>query len=113
MASRGPGTIALPATLVVSAVNVAAELIRRCHAAGQPVPAGVMSTLYALHRAIAERGNTIGATTIGTVHWETTTEAAARSGIPERTIRHRAAAGRIPGARKVGQRWVIPSTATQ
>lgn len=102
----------LPEAVVHSAAQITAELIRRHRTNGEPIPRRLVNTLNALTHAIAEGGNTVGTTTPTTVHWETTTQAAARSGIPQRTIRHRAAAGRIPGARKVGHEWAIPSSAT-
>jgi len=107
-----PDVITLPAALVISAGHCAAELIRRCHAAGQPVPAGVLATMNALTAAIAVRGNDIGQCTTPHMYWMTAAELSQRSGIPERTIRYRAANGHIPGARKVGQQWAIPSTET-
>ncbi len=111
MASPPDGMIALPAALVVSAGHVAAELIRRCHTAGQPVPAGVLSTMNALTEAIAVGGNNIGHITSQETPWMSIAEFANATGIPRRTIRYRAAAGLIAGAQKVGREWVIPSTA--
>lgn len=98
----------LPRDVVVSAAHIAAELIRRCHTAGQPIPAGVLPTLNALAKAIADPGNNIGPHDTDTQHWESVAEHAAVTGQPERTVRHHCATGRIH-AEKVGSRWVIPS----
>lgn len=97
----------LPAAVVISAAHIAAELVRRCHIAGQPVPAGVLTTLNALTRAIAVPGNGIGPDETDPARWESVAEHAAATGLPERTIRHRCANGRIR-AEKVGNQWVIP-----
>jgi hypothetical protein len=100
--------IVLDRAVVVSAAYVAAELVRRCHTAGQPVPAGVMTTLNALTHAIADSGNNIRPDDTDTPRWESVAEHAAVTGLPERTVRHGCATGRIQ-AEKVGSRWVIPS----
>lgn len=97
----------LPDAVVISAAHIAAELVRRCHIGGQPVPAGVLTTLNALTHAIAAPGNGIGPADSGTTRWESVAEHAAATGLPERTIRHRCSNGRIR-AEKVGNQWVIP-----
>lgn len=99
----------IPEAVVHAAAHVTAELIRRHRANGERIPPGLINTLNALTRAIADSGNNIGSATSDKVHWESITQAAARCGTSERTIRHRAAAGRIPGARKVGTQWAIPT----
>ncbi|WP_205848926.1 helix-turn-helix domain-containing protein [Mycolicibacterium mucogenicum] len=103
-------SIDLPEPVVHAAAHITAELIRRHRANNEPISRNLIQTLNALTRAIADSGNNIGATMPTTVQWESTTQAAARCGISERTIRHRAAAGRIPGARKVGTQWAIPTS---
>lgn len=96
----------LPTAVVVAAAHVCAEFVRRCHTAGQPVPHGVLPTLNALTRAVAEFGHGTGATHPNTQTWIPTTEYAQLTGIPIRTLRRNATAH---GGRKVGAQWTFPA----
>lgn len=97
----------LPDAVVVSAAHIAAELIRRCHRSGQPVPRGVLPTLDALTRAVANPGHIDSATDADSRTWVSTSEFAQLTGIPARSLRRNATRH---GGRKVGSQWTFPTT---
>ncbi len=68
------------------------------------------AALWPLAAALAAVAVTVADAGDDAEEYETIDQWSRRQGISERTARHRAAAGKIPGARKVGNRWVIPSS---